>query len=123
MQISAEECKRFLIKDCMSDEENDMIDPNSGDAKSFKVIVPEWRSDKVNIHNQKKIRIYKRKKKTDLYNQNLKLNELYTLLDELHASRSTHFQMSKKRTYHSAPMDVPAKVIKKRLPGWGFRQC
>lgn len=54
MQISAEECKRFLIKDCMSDEENDMIDPNSGDAKSFKVIVPEWRSDKVNIHNQKK---------------------------------------------------------------------
>lgn len=67
MQISAEECKRFLIKDCMSDEENDMIDPNSGDAKSFKVIVPEWRSDKVNIHNQKKIRIYKRKKKKLIY--------------------------------------------------------
>ncbi|KAI9329524.1 hypothetical protein BD770DRAFT_454248, partial [Pilaira anomala] len=96
MQKSAEECRRFLMKDCMSDEENDTIDPNTGDAISFKVIVPEWRSDK--------------------------LNEFYTVLDELHANRSTRYKLSKKRTYHSGPMDVPDKVIKKRLPGWGFRQ-
>ncbi|KAI9330336.1 hypothetical protein BD770DRAFT_403879, partial [Pilaira anomala] len=36
MQKSAEECRSFLMKDCMSDEENDTIDPNTGDAISFK---------------------------------------------------------------------------------------
>lgn len=66
MNLPLDECKAFLIKECMSEEEDNEFYPNSNTASSLKVIVPTWRSEKVTY--PKKNEDKKKKKKRFTHN-------------------------------------------------------
>ncbi|KAI9243015.1 hypothetical protein EDC94DRAFT_632107, partial [Helicostylum pulchrum] len=90
MNLPLDECKAFLIKECMSEEEDDEFYPNSNIASSLKVIVPTWRSEKLNL--------------------------LFETIDKVRFESSSHLQETKRRVTVSASLNVPLSVVNKRLP-------
>ncbi|KAI9324701.1 hypothetical protein BD770DRAFT_417111 [Pilaira anomala] len=66
-----DECKAFIITECMSDEEDDELYEGSDAAASFKVLTPSWRSDK--------------------------LNKLFKIVDRIASENNTHQTESKRR--------------------------
>ena len=52
----------------------------------------------------------------------IKLNLLFTTIDEVKSESSSHLRETKRRVTVPAPLNVPLNVVNKRLPAWGFNE-
>ncbi|CAO3613480.1 unnamed protein product [Mucor hiemalis] len=93
--LSHEECAPLLVKEAMSDEEDDEMVRGTV-AKTFKVKRPNWRSERV--------------------------NKLFQHLDDLHVGRITqHYQQKERSGVEVVAVELSAE-LRRSLPAWAIRE-